>query len=1049
MSRQPASAPGERLLALALTGLVVASSIGGVVTVSTGVASAANSGTVEGTPNLNASAPDARYEPGADGTLSVSLTNDATIDDNNETHPAEARTRAGEARSVEVNVSDARDAPLTVRTGEQQAGTIQDGQTGGPYAFDILVDEDADPGTYEVNVTTEYRHAERVTYEEVADGEYQYSEAVVNRTETDTITVEIEPEPDIEIDKTHHDVPVGGEGIVYVEATNTGGERVTDATLSLSSSDSDFYFGSGTATSETNIGDLGAGESKTYRFRAGTVESAVDRPYPIDATVQYTDSEDSQGSQSDTFSISPEQRPRFAVENLTHDVPQNGEGTITVNVSHSVGKDIEDITVTATSPDDDVYLGSEGSRSSATQFEQWGSDRTRQFTFRAGTDDSAVNRSYPIELQFEYTDDDDNDNSRTEVVEFVPRTRERFAVESLAHDVSLGGEGTITINVSHFAGGDIEDVAVTATASDGSVYLGSQGSPSATTQFEQWRADQSRQLTFRAGTDDSAVNRSYPVELQFEYTDEADNDNTRTKYVEFVPRERSEFEVRTADHAVPRDGSGYLTVNVTSAVPRNISEVTVTATAPDSEVYLGSEASPSGTAFVERWAAGERKQLTFRPGTTASAVANRSYPIELQFEYTDSEDNDNARTEYVQFAPHERPQFTVESIDHDVPVGETGTVELTLRNGGPINATDATLTASSSVDALFFGTGGGQEPVEAPGGISFEPPQTGTPTSSAYVGNWPAGETRTVTLRAGFDENAIRNAYTADLSVDYENERGDDMPTRSFTVGVEPAPEQAFGFERVESDLYVGEEGDLVGELTNRANRTIDGVVVTVESDRQTINFYNTRYAVGTLKPGETERFRYRVGVTEETERGPKLLELSARYRGSEGTVQQSETEDLPVEVRPKREAFSIERTNGGFTPGSSGSLTLTVTNQRNETVSNVQAKLFTDDPLDSSDDEAFVSSLEPGESETLTFDLSVGGSAIAKDYAVSMDFRYDDARGESKLSDTYRVPVTVKTSESSIGPLVVGAIVLLIVVLGLVAWRFGLVEQLQDRLGN
>lgn len=1051
MTRTPRSGSrGERIVALALVTLLVASSIGGVITFETGIARAATSGYVEGTPYLNASAPDAQLTPGEDGSISVSLTNNAEIDDNNETHPAEARDRAGEARSIEVNISDTRDAPLTVETGAQQAGTLQDGNTGGPYTFNVQVEEDAAPGTYMMNVTTDYRHAKNVTYDEVADGEYQYNEEVVNRTETSTITVEIEPEPDIEVEYDYHDVPVGGEGIVYVNVHNDGGEGVRDATLSLSSSDSDFYFGSGTATSETNIGDLGAGETKVRRFRAGTVESAVDRPYPIDATVQYTDSDDNQASQSDSFSIVPDGRTRFTVEELTHDVPQSGEGTLTMNVTHTAGKDLEDITVTATVSDGDVYLGTQGSRSSSVQFDRWGARQARQLTFRAGTDDSAVNRSYPIELEFQYTDSEDNDNTRTTEVEFSPRERSKFRVSEIAHSVPQAGEGTITMNVTQLVGKDIEDVTVTATAPDTAVYLGTEASQSATTRFEQWAEGDSQRLTFRAGTDDSAVNRSYPVELQFEYTDSEDNDNTRTEYVQFTPQGRPEFSVRTIDHMVPRDGTGYLTVNVTSAVPRTISEVIVTATSPDSEVYLGSEASPSGAAFVESWKEGERRQLTFRPGTTANAVADRTYPVELQFQYTDSRNNDNTRTEYVQFTPRERPEFTVESVDHSVPVGDSGLIEVTLRNEGPLNATDATLTASSNVDALFFGTGGAQEPVEAPGGISFEPPETGTPTSAAYVGEWPAGETRTVTLRGGFDENAIQQAYTADLSVAYENENGDDMPTRSTTVGIEPVPEQTFAFERIESDLYVGEEGDLIGEVTNRANRTVDGVVVTVANDRQAINFYNTRYAVGRLEPSESATFRYRIGVTGEAEHGPKLFELSTRYRGSEGTVQQTDSRDVSVEVRPERDDFSIERTDGSFSPGGGGSLTLTVTNQRNETVSNVQAKLFSDDPLDSSDDEAFVSSLEPGESETVTFDLSVGASAMAKDYSVSVDFRYDNARGESQLSDTYRVPVTVETSDSGPGLVLIGGIVVLILVaIALLVWWFDLVSALRERLGS
>jgi len=720
-----------------------------------------------------------------------------------------------------------------------------------------------------------------------------------------------------------------------------------------------------------------------------------------------------------------------------------------MNVTQVVGKDIEDVTIRATAPDTAVYIGTESSQSGMTHFNQWGNGESKRLTFRAGTDDSAVNRSYPIELEFEYIDENDSDNTVTEYIQFTPKLRDQFTIGDFSHSVPQAGEGTVTMNVTPVLGRDIEDVTVTATAPDTAVYLGSEASQSATTHFEQWNDGDSQRLTFRAGTDDSAVNRSYPIELEFQYSDSQNNDNTHTEYVQFRPQARPEFAVQTVSQQVPREGTGYLTVNVTSAVPRDISEVTVTATAPDSEVYLGSEASPSGTAFVEAWEAGERKQLTFRPGTTASAVADRTYPIELEFQYTDSQNNDNTRTEYVQFSPQERPQFTVESVDHTVPIGDSGLVRVTLRNEGPLNATDATLTASSNVDALFFGTGGAQEPVEAPGGISFEPPETGTPTSAAYIGEWPAGETRTVTLRGGFDENAIEQAYTADLSVAYENENGDDMPTRSTTVGIEPAPEQAFAVERIESDLYVGEEGDLVGKVTNRANRTVEGVVVTVANDRQAINFYNTRYAVGRLKPGESATFRYRVGVTGEAEHGPKLFELSTRYRGSEGTVQQTDSQDLSVEVKPERDDFAIERTDGTFSPGGGGSLTLTVTNQRNETVSNVQAKLFSDDPLDSSDDEAFIASLGPGESTTVTFDLSVGASAMAKDYSVSVDFRYDNARGESQLSDTYRVPVTVETSDSGLGPLLIGSIVVVIVAIALLVWWFDLVSALRKRLGS
>lgn len=812
-----AGEPIKRLVAVVLVAAVLGSALVGVISVESVPARAANTSTVEGTPDLNASAPDARLSAGQEGTVGITITNDATIEDDGETHPAEAINRAGEARSVRVNITDTEDAPLTVETGQQSGGTIQDGETSGPYNFNVLVDEDAKAGTYEMEVTTRYRHAKTVEYEQTEPGTYQYNEEVVSRTETETITVVIEPEARFEITDIDHNIPLGGEGMVGLTVENTGDEDITESAVTVNSGDSDLYFGSGTATSEAKIGAWDAGETKRVVFRAGTVEAAVQRSYPVDLTVDYTDSDNNQASGSEQFGITPHNRTRFEVENVSHNVPRDGTGTFTVGIEH------------------------------------------------------------------------------------------------------------------------------------------------------------------------------------------------------------------TAD--------------------KTISDVAVTASTSESEVSLGSESSRSASAFVREWESGETQNLTFRIGASANAVI-RSYPIELSFEYTDENNSDNTRTEFVEFTPKERPQFSVQNVDHDVPVGGAGTVAITLNNKGPINATSASLTVSSDVNALYFGTGGSTEPVEA-AGVSFQPPQTGTPTSSAYVGDWPVGENRTLYFRAGFDQNAIEREYTASLTVNYENEAGNEMPARSKSIGLQPLPEPTFGLEAVETDLYVGEEGNLIGNVTNKGNRTAEGLVLSLESTFQNINIYNPQYAVGSLEPGESTTFRYRVGVTEEAEHGPRLFELSARYRDPDGQIRNTESRDLIVEISPDRNAFAIEATNATLSPGESGTLVLTVTNMRNETVTDVQAKLFTDDPLDSEDDEAFVSELASGESKEIKLDLTAGGTAMAKEYSVSLDFRYDNARGESILSDTYRVPITVQESDSGLDVTMVLGIVPIALILGAVGWRLGALASLREWYGD
>ncbi|HKL29402.1 MAG TPA: hypothetical protein VJ898_09050, partial [Natrialbaceae archaeon] len=500
--------PGKELAALAVAALVVVGSLGGVALLGADTARAANDGTnvVEGTPDLNASTPDARLSPGQDGTIGISLTNDATIDDNGGTHPAEARQRAGEARSIEVNVSDTRDAPITVETGRQSVGTIQDGQSSGPHTFNVHVDEDAEAGTYTIEATTEYRHARRVEYQYNNYTEsYEYNETVVTRTETETVTVVVEPEARFNVTAVDHDVPLGGEGIVSVEITNTGDENVTESTVSLTSSDSDFYFGSGTATSEATVGVWKAGETKRLRFRAGTVEAAVDRSYPIDVAVSFTNSDDNQQRMTDQIGIRPRERTRYDVVSVEHDVPEGGEGTMTVEISHTAGKLIEDVAVTVSTRESEVYLGSGGSRSARSMVGSWSPGETKELTFRVGTSENAVDRSYPIDLEFEYSDRDDNENSRTAFVEFRPKAGDGFDVKIVEHNVPENGEGTLTIEIDRTATKNVSDVSVTLSTRSSEVYIGSASSRSETAVVDRWGADERNRLTFRVGTSENAI----------------------------------------------------------------------------------------------------------------------------------------------------------------------------------------------------------------------------------------------------------------------------------------------------------------------------------------------------------------------------------------------------------------------------------------------------------------------------------------------------------------------------------------------------------------
>ena len=199
------------------------------------------------------------------------------------------------------------------------------------------------------------------------------------------------------------------------------------------------------------------------------------------------------------------------------------------------------------------------------------------------------------------------------------------------------------------------------------------------------------------------------------------------------------------------------------------------------------------------------------------------------------------------------------------------------------------------------------------------------------------------------------------------------------------------------------------GTVTNTGPSTVRSPVVIFGADNPNVVPGETEYALGDLGPGEAATFDFEAEVVESADAGPRQLTFTVRYRDASGDVRRSDPLDARVDVGPRRPAFTVERTSGPAPAGETGVLVLRVTNAGQEPVTDVSAKLFTDDPLSSADDEAIIDRLDPGASREVRFSLTAGPDALAKEYPVSVDFQYDDADGETRLSDTFRVAVPVE----------------------------------------
>ncbi len=391
--------------------------------------------------------------------------------------------------------------------------------------------------------------------------------------------------------------------------------------------------------------------------------------------------------------------------------------------------------------------------------------------------------------------------------------------------------------------------------------------------------------------------------------------------------------------------------------------------------------------------------VSFAVSVDESAAPGRyALPVTVAYTYTsriDEDDPDGPTHSQssgtvettVELVVEDRARFAVADARADVAVGGAGTVELRVRHDGTEAVEDATVTVRSEDPALAFG-----------GGTS----------AATFVGAWAPGESRTLSLSATVADGIDARPLPLAVTVDFRDDDGERHQSEPVTTGVTPDAEQAFAVSDVESTLAVGDEGTLRGTVTNAGATTVRNAVVVFSAENANVVPVETEHAVGDLGPGESTTFSFDAEVSDSAAAGPRQLSLAVRYRDAGDDVRRSGPHDVRVGVGPRRPVFDVERVGEPLAAGTSGRLELRVTNAGDEAVSAVSAKLFADDPLASSDDEAFVARLEPGETTVMRFELSAAADALEKVYPLSLDFQYEDEDGDTRLSNTYDVPVDV-----------------------------------------
>ncbi|GAB6878304.1 hypothetical protein JCM17823_05780 [Halorubrum gandharaense] len=399
--------------------------------------------------------------------------------------------------------------------------------------------------------------------------------------------------------------------------------------------------------------------------------------------------------------------------------------------------------------------------------------------------------------------------------------------------------------------------------------------------------------------------------------------------------------------------------------------------------------------------------------------------IDLSYAYTarvsDSSNFQNRRTttetEEVTVVVPEDARFDVGNVSTDVEPGASGEATVEVKNVGveDANATRATILG-----------GGG---VTVDGG-----------ESEVALGNLESGETVAVDLEVAVDDAASDSAKPLDFEFSYDGKNGITREAPAESASLAPADSQSFSVEVVEETLAVGYDGIVRGEVVNDGPRTVDDGVVVMEPMSESLFVEDTRYALPTIESGETAEFAYPTDVSGQADPGDRQVQFTVEYFDDEGTPLEDGPAADRVSINDQVDEFSLEG-NATVEQGGSEEVTLSITNERDETFTDISALLYTDSPLSAPNDEAYVPEIGPGETADLTFEVAAGAGATTELHPIELDFEYDTERGDTELSDAYQHPVQVETAETDdddgVGLLGIVGVFLLLGATGVVVWHW------------
>lgn len=227
---------------------------------------------------------------------------------------------------------------------------------------------------------------------------------------------------------------------------------------------------------------------------------------------------------------------------------------------------------------------------------------------------------------------------------------------------------------------------------------------------------------------------------------------------------------------------------------------------------------------------------------------------------------------------------------------------------------------------------------------------------------------------------------------------------------------------------------------------TAAGILATLASDNPNIKVKSGPQEAGTLQQGKQSQSptQFTIEISKNAPAGtyPLNLQLSYKYQnntqvsGDEydattglvtnqgvGVWYENKTQNQTIMVQVKKEPyFEVTQVNGSLYPDKGGMLYVTYKNTGEEPAKDATVRVSASDPFSTTDDQAFLGTLQPGDSAVAAFDMAVDGTATPKPYSLDSEILYEDIEGHDQVSDSVKIDTEVLASESKLPGFELGA---------------------------